>query len=347
MPSLWVTGVALALALSLPAAGEVDRAVLMADVAALADDAMEGRGTGTPGAARARGLIAGRLSALGLEVEQADFAYVHRGGERTGTNVWARIEGSAAPDHWIVVTAHYDHVGVVGGEIHNGADDNASGVAALLALAAELRRVPPRHSVLLVALDAEEPGLFGASAFVAAPPVPRERILLNVNLDMVSRGDGGELWLVGTGRHPALAPVLEPLVPRALVPLRLGHDHDGAADDGDDWTGVSDHAAFDAAGIPFVYFGVEDHADYHRPTDDADRIDPDFFAGAVGTIVAAARMLDAAPEPLAEARRAAGGEAVAGATKLKRITRKRLLALTAALEGSGAGAARRAASRRR
>jgi hypothetical protein len=284
----------------------VDQDQLMADLWALSDDAMEGRLTGSDGAALARDHIARRFGEIGLAVEQAEFDFTPGdGGERRGANLWTRIEGTETPDRWIVVSAHYDHLGIKDGEIHNGADDNASGVAVLIALAAELRRTPPVHSVLLVAFDAEEPvpGFFGARAFVERPPVPIERILLNVNLDMVSRQDGGALWAAGTGPHPALRQVLDPVAAQAPVPLRFGHDGHGS--DGDDWTELSDHAVFHWLGIPFLYFGVEDHADYHGPGDVADRIDADFFARSARTILAAVRRLDEAPAALIEARRAA------------------------------------------
>lgn len=294
-----------ALLLAASGPGEFDGDALMRDVAALAADGTEGRRTASAGAQRARGYIARRLRESGLEPRKAHFAYEHRGEERKGINLWAAVPGQTA-DRWIVVTAHYDHVGIVDGAIHNGADDNASGVAALLALADALQRERPRHSVLLVALDAEEPGLYGARAFVGTPPVPVDRMALNVNLDMVSRGDGGELWAVGANLHPPLRPLLEATAETAPVPLRLGHD--GTPDGGDDWTGSSDHAAFAAAGIPFVYFGVENHADYHRPGDDADKIDPEFFRGSVETILAALRRLDAGLADGNDARAASGGD---------------------------------------
>ena len=296
--------------LAAPAAADTVAAdALMADVAALADDAMEGRRTASEGAARARVYIAGRFAGLGLEAAEQRFTFTSRGAEpREGVNLVVRIAGApgAGRGH-IVVTAHYDHDGIRDGEIYNGADDNASGVAALLAIAAALKASPPAHDVVLVALDAEEPvpGMFGARAYLAAPALPIGEILLNINLDMVSRGDGGELWAVGASHRPALRPVLEAVAADAPVPLSLGHDSGGG---GEDWTLMSDHAPFHEAGIPFVYFGVEDHADYHRPTDDAARIDPGFFAGSVATILAALRAFDAEPERLAAARLEAAGE---------------------------------------
>ena len=145
--------------------------------------------------------------------------------------------------------------------------------------------------MVLALFDAEEKGLRGARAFVADPPVPLRDIALNVNLDMVARGDG-LLWAGGAYHTPALAPILEGVAADAPVTLRLGHDRPGAPE-GDDWTGSSDHAPFHRAGIPFVYFGVEDHPDYHRPTDDFENVDPANFMANVRTILAAVRALDA------------------------------------------------------
>lgn len=292
-------------ALACPPA-QMEEAPLMRDLAALADDAMAGRGTGTPGAARARDYLARRLREIGLEPREQPFDYRHREEARQGVNLWATVRGTLQPDRYIVVTAHYDHVGVKGGAIHNGADDNASGLAALLAIAAELKARPPAHSVILAALDAEEPGLYGAKAFVEAPPVPREAILLNVNMDMIARGKDGVLWAVGTRPHPRLRPVVEEAARGAPVTLRLGHDEPGTGTE--EWTNLSDQAAFHQAGIPFVYFGVDDHPDYHKPTDDLERIDRDFYRRSVATIVVTLRRLDAAGEALVLARAEAARE---------------------------------------
>jgi Zn-dependent M28 family amino/carboxypeptidase len=158
-------------------------------------------------------------------------------------------------------------------------------------MAAHFRAHPPANTMLFALWDAEESGLAGARAFVAAPPIPLTSIAANVNLDMVSRNDKGELYASGAAHYPAMRPILESLVPQAAVALRLGHDTGGGTDD---WTSQSDHAAFHAAGIPFVYFGVEDHADYHKPTDDVERIQPGFYVRAARTIAGFVERLDRA-----------------------------------------------------
>ena len=106
------------------------------------------------------------------------------------------------------------------GQIFNGADDNASGVAALLAVAARISASKPAHSVVFAALDAEETGLNGARAFLADPPVPREGIVMNVNLDMVARDAKNILFASGTFHYPFLKAYLKD-VARAPVALRL------------------------------------------------------------------------------------------------------------------------------
>jgi hypothetical protein len=279
-----------------PAPVAPDSVRLLADLGVLAHDSMEGRATGTPGGARARAFLERSFTERGLRPFGASylqsFAFTRRETAMEGVNVIGYVRGSAQPDRYIVVTAHYDHLGIRNGLIFNGADDNASGTAALLALASHFTRNPPGHSIIFAAFDAEEMGLQGARAFVANPPVPREAIVLNVNMDMVGRNEANELYVAGTHHYPHLLPVVQAVAERAEVRLIPGHDAPGGPP-GHDWTGLSDHGAFHAAGIPFLYFGVEDHADYHRPTDQLERIDPGFFNRAVRTVLAVLRAVDA------------------------------------------------------
>jgi Zn-dependent M28 family amino/carboxypeptidase len=270
----------------------VDAARLLADVATLAADSMAGRQAGTDGGRRARAWLVRRVRALDLDslpggVERP-FA-LRRGGE--GANLVFARRGTLQPARWLVVTAHYDHLGVRDGQVYNGADDNASGVAALLAMAEHVRTASPQHSILFALLDGEESGLQGAAALLASPPVPVATMAANLNLDMVGRSVRRELFAVG----PLQRTWLQPFVRRAAcrTPVRLMLGHDAGWPPGDDWTSQSDHARFDAAGIPFVYLGVEDHPDYHRPTDDVRGIDASFLAGAAQAAIALLDALDA------------------------------------------------------
>ena len=275
---------------------------LLADLRILSADDMEGRDTGSPGGERARAYIVSRLEAMGvaapavgrLQPFQADGSTPQGPKRFSGVNIMGLIPGTRATDRYIVVTAHYDHVGVSDGLIYNGADDNASGVATMLELAARLKAAPPEHSVLIVALDGEERGLLGAEHFVRAPPVPLESITLNINFDMTARAEtDGKLWVVGAYQHPALRPVLEAALASGAVSLAFGKDT--PRDTGqNNWIEASDQAAFFRAGVPFLYLGVDYHPDYHRPSDDYERITPAVFAASTEVAVAAFRALDRA-----------------------------------------------------
>ncbi len=275
----------------------VDGAQLLKDLETLSADDMEGRLPGTPGAAKARAYIVRRFKEAGIQPIgdsfERPFAFRGRGdsGDRAGVNIVGVVRGTREPGRFIVVTAHFDHLGVRNGQIFNGADDNASGVAALLAVASRVSTSKPAHSVVFAALDAEETGLNGARAFLADPPVPREAIVMNVNLDMVARDAKNVLFASGTFHYPFLKAYLKD-VARPPVVLRLGHDAPNVKGE-DDWTRDSDHYPFHQAGIPFIYFGVEDEAQHHKATDDAETVTKEFFVGAANTILAAVRAFDA------------------------------------------------------
>lgn len=286
--------------LAMPALAQpaFDTDQLLADVAVLAADSLEGRGAGTAGSEKAQAYIRRAFDRIGLQPVGDSFDHAFSLGRDAsdavrGVNLVGSLAGTTVADSVIVVTAHYDHLGIRGGAIFNGADDNASGVAGILALASYFSHHPPRHTLLFAALDAEEMGLRGARAFLDDPPIDPGRIVLNVNLDMISRNAQQELFVAGTYHYPFLKPTLEQVATRSSIHLRFGHDQpQGKA--GEDWTRSSDHGVFHQAGIPFVYFGVEDHRDYHKATDEYANIDPAFFSQAVATILDAVQQLDAA-----------------------------------------------------
>ena len=279
------------------ASGPISADALMSHVSVLAADSMRGRLSGSPEAAETRAYIARQFGRAGLQRVGVSFEHPTEitsprdSSVRRATNIVGLVRGRAHRDQYIVVTAHYDHVGVRNGEIYNGADDNASGTGALIEMARWFAAHPPQSSILFVALDYEEGGLNGARGFVAHPPVPLSQIVLNVNMDMVGRNARNELFASGTSHYPFLRPYLDSAAARSSITLRFGHD-DPNGPRTDDWTTQSDHYAFHTANIPFVYFGVEDHPDYHRPTDDVERLMPTFYAGAVNTILDALRVFD-------------------------------------------------------
>jgi hypothetical protein len=195
----------------------------------------------------------------------------------------------------IVVGAHYDHLGHGGegslapdqaGAVHPGADDNASGTAAVLGLARALAAAGglPR-TVVFAAFTGEEMGLLGSAEYVRRPAVPLGRTILMLNLDMVGRPREGKLYLGGVDS----AAELRGLVAHAARGLPLTPELRG------DPYGPSDHSVFYAAGVPVLFFFTGAHADYHRPTDTWDKIDA---AGLAAVTLLAARLVEAvAAEP--------------------------------------------------
>ncbi|MCA9768387.1 MAG: M28 family peptidase, partial [Gemmatimonadetes bacterium] len=279
---------------SCPVPIAIDSTALMRDLYRLADDSLAGRLIGSPGNLKARDYLAARFDAIGLGT--LPFGRLQRvsvtpsprlPGVTEGWNVIGTIPGTEQPERYLVVTAHYDHVGigrpVDGDSIYNGSDDNASGAAALAVLARHFQQAPLRHTLVFAAVDGEERGMWGSRGLVEPAVVPVDRIDLNVNMDMISRNVAGELYAAGPGRYPALVPLVDATARCAPVTLRRGHDTD-AVGRADDWTTQSDHVVFHRLGIPFVYFGVEDHPDYHRPGDSPDRAMPGFYVGAVRTV---------------------------------------------------------------
>ncbi|MFQ5627386.1 MAG: M20/M25/M40 family metallo-hydrolase [bacterium] len=274
------------------AQNKFDSNQLVQSIRFLASDSLQGRRTGSVGNKIAGAFIEQAFQKIKLQPFgdsfRHDFTFKSRRDSTKsfeGVNFVGYLKGKTQSDSFIVVTAHYDHLGVRDSLIYNGADDNASGVGAVLAAAEYFNRRQPMHSIIFVAFDAEEIGLQGARAFVANPPVKRENIVLNINLDMVSRNDKKELYACGATQYPQLKPYVERAAAKNTeINLLFGHDtNDGKP--GDNWTFASDHGPFHSAKIPFIYFGVEDHPDYHKPSDDFEKIEIAFYVDVVNFII--------------------------------------------------------------
>ncbi|RXJ52504.1 M28 family peptidase [Gelidibacter gilvus] len=267
---------------------------LVFQIKTLSSDAFQGRRTGTAGAEKAKNHIIRKYKSLNVlpftEDFQQSFSFVSRGKSYSGMNILGYVKGSKHPKDYIVISAHYDHEGIKNNQIYNGADDNASGVAALFAFAEYFETHPPEHSVILAAFDAEELGLSGSRYFVTNSIVPLEHIKLNMNMDMISRNDNNELYAVGTAFNSTLKNVISNYENSEKLTLLMGHD---GKDGIENWTMSSDHAPFHQKNIPFLYFGVEDHKDYHKPTDRFENIHPEFYKNAVKTIISIFSTLDA------------------------------------------------------
>lgn len=278
---------------------------LLDDLRFLSSDELEGRKTGTEGNRMAREFLLERFETLhlkpagGQNFEQV-FSHTNPRSNETfeeAVNLMGIIEGSENPETYIAITAHYDHLGVRDGEIYNGADDNASGTAALLAISEYFLKNQPSNSLLIIAFDAEEQGLAGARHFVSNPTLPLEQILMNVNMDMISNNFENELYAVGTHHYPFLKPYIDRVAENRPVTVTFGYDSDEWPQD---WTMSSDHGPFHRAGIPFIYFGVEDHPHYHNPSDTFDNINPEFYIRAVETIIQTIEEFDKNGQLIAE-----------------------------------------------
>jgi Zn-dependent M28 family amino/carboxypeptidase len=201
----------------------------------------------------------------------------------TGGNVVTMIKGES--EKAIVITGHLDHLGVQDGEIFNGADDNASGAAALLSIANHFKNKSPKHTLIFAAVDAEEIGSLGTEYLLNNLPIPIENIVLNINMDMIAHNDSLQLYASGLYHYPNLKQPLDSLK-STEINLLYGHD-DPNDKDFEDWTFSSDHRIFHRKQIPFIYFGVEDHKDYHKSTDTYENINKAFYIDAVTLIIEA------------------------------------------------------------
>lgn len=264
---------------------------LIEDLRFISSDETEGRRTGTEGNRIAREYLVERFEEEGAEPFRGsfthEFEFKNRDGEEmTGINVIGQVTGQS--DSVILITAHYDHLGKRDSLIFNGADDDASGTAALLAYIDYFSQVQPNHTLVFAAFDAEEMGLQGARA-LASDSVFLDKLKMNINLDMIAQNDKDEIYAVGTYHYPQFKPILEGI---DTVGLNLLFGHDDPEGELDDWTFASDHGPFHQQGVPFIYFGVDDHEHYHRHTDEFETIPQDFYKASTELILNAILALD-------------------------------------------------------
>ena len=261
---------------------------LKADVEFLASDELQGRQTGSEGEKKAADYIAQRFDDLGLEEKgtngyfqdfkftpktdphsEASFTESEEGSTVIGRNVLGYIDNKA--ERTIVIGAHFDHLGYgdLGGslfrgqekEIHNGADDNASGVAVMLNLAYRLRDHNKNNNYLFMAFSGEELGLLGSNFFVKNSTVPIDKINYMFNMDMVGRlSNEKTLAIYGTGTSP----LFKQTVMSNNETFKIIENESGV--------GPSDHTSFYLGDIPVLHFFTGQHSDYHKPTDDADKL---------------------------------------------------------------------------
>ena len=305
-----------------------DAGRLRSDIAWLADDRREGRATGTAGNDSAAVWLARRHAALGLRPLPGGDSYLQRFVARSaqmahaGTpdgsatqNVLALVPGRdpSLRGEYVVIGAHFDHLGrspagaldpEARDVIRNGADDNASGTAALLELARMFSASPARRSIVIAHFSGEELGLLGSQWFVDHPPVSMDSVVAMVNFDMVGRLRNEKLIVYGV----ATARELGGIVDSANTTPRLAVSAVG------DGFGPSDHSSFYAKGIPVLHFFTDLHDDYHRASDDVERIEADGEARVVAMAERVVRAIADRPARLTPVRVAAPAPMAGGRT---------------------------------
>lgn len=263
-----------------PVLPEPEVARLRADLETLASPAFEGRGSGTAGQVKAAAHIAQAFQAAGVAPWSGPgmggatpyhwaFSFTSGGTTLHSTNVVATIPGTdpVLKEEIVLLSAHHDHLGLRGGTLYPGADDNASGTAGLLELARLLKDSRPKRTLVFLSVSGEELGLWGSRRFAATPPLDLTKVVADLNTDMISRGEPDQL-------HVAPAHI------EGAVTSLVGHARSLAARQGirladgtDKYWQRSDHYSFVQKGIPALFFFAGMHADYHQPTDTSDKTD--------------------------------------------------------------------------
>ena len=253
---------------------------LTTDLVYLSSDYLEGRESGKKGARMAADYIALRFEEIGLQAKGTYDSWMHEfdfkfypkkhskevAEDRAGRNVVAYLDNGAK--NTVIIGGHYDHLGMgISGSrhtgepaIHNGADDNASGIAALLNLAARLKKGTATHNnYLFIAFSAEELGLIGSKAYVEDPTIDMSKVNYMLNMDMVGRLNAEKVLAIsGAGTSPEWKPILDKISLHGIK-----------AKTTDSGIGPSDHTSFYLKNIPVLHFFTGQHTDYHKPEDDA------------------------------------------------------------------------------
>jgi Peptidase family M28 len=265
----------------------------------VASDEMEGRNTGSEGQKKAGRYLIDQHKSNGLSYPKGatDFyqkvpsEYMKKGFSpklNDSENIWTFIEGSEFPDEIVVVSAHYDHVGVKNDEVYNGADDDGSGTVALLEIAqafqlAKKEGYGPKRSILILHVTGEEYGLHGSRYYSENPLFPLKNTVADVNIDMIGRRDdlhkdtNNFVYIIGSDYLSTDLYKLCEEVNKKHIKLDLDYKYNDR-NDPNRFYYRSDHYNFAKNGIPSVFFFSGVHADYHKPTDEVDKIEFDALA---------------------------------------------------------------------
>ncbi len=260
----------------------------------VASDSMEGRDTGSKGQKKAGEYLISQYKANKIPFPKGATSYYqkvpaaflnakHNENLPDSANIWAYIEGSEKPNEVIVVSAHYDHVGIKNGEVYNGADDDGSGTVALLEIAqafeiAKSEGHGPKRSILFLHMTGEEHGLLGSSFYSQNPLFPLANTITDINIDMIGRHDefhndsSNYVYLIGSDYLSTdLYNICED-ANKNFVHIKLDYKFNDRKDPNRFYY-RSDHYNFAKNGIPSVFLFNGVHADYHKASDEVDKIE--------------------------------------------------------------------------
>ena len=256
----------------------------------LASDKYEGRETGEKGQKLAAQYLADFYKNLHIDAAQGDddyfqeipVAYFNNKSQNDSENVIAIIRGSEKPEEYVVITAHYDHLGVKGEEVYNGADDDASGTVAVLEIARAFKKAAkdgygPKRSIVFLHLTGEERGLLGSKYYTEYPIFPLDNTVVNLNIDMIGRYDIKHaenpdfVYLIGSDKLSKELHELSEAANKKYTNLQLDYTYNDE-NDPNRFYYRSDHYNFAKNNIPIIFYFTGVHEDYHRPTDTADKI---------------------------------------------------------------------------
>lgn len=257
----------------------------------LASDEFEGRQTGEKGQKIAAEYLINQYKSFGIKGINGTDNYLQNipvedlngKSKNSSENVIAFIEGTDKPDEILVISSHYDHEGIKGGLIYNGADDNASGTTAVLEIAqafakAKKKGYGPKRSILFVNFTGEEKGLLGSKYFSNHPVYPLENMVANLNIDMIGRigkerepNDDNYVYVIGADRLSTELHDINETANATYTHLNLDYKYN-ALDDPNRFYNRSDHYNFAKHNIPIIFYFNGTHVDYHKATDTKEKI---------------------------------------------------------------------------
>jgi len=265
----------------------------------VASDEMEGRETGSVGQKKAGNYLINQYKSLGISFpkgakdyyQKIPAAFLSAKSRETlpdSENIWAFIEGSEKPEEIIVISAHYDHIGLQNGQVYNGADDDGSGTVAILEIAEAFKLAikegyKPKRSILFMHMTGEEHGLLGSDYYSKNPLFPMTNTVTNINIDMIGRHDefhtdsSDYVYLIGSDYLSTdLYTVCED-VNKKYINLKLDYKFNDR-NDPNRFYYRSDHYNFAKNGVPSVFLFTGVHEDYHQASDEIDKIEFDALA---------------------------------------------------------------------